>query len=379
MMAMMGCRLGVSMALELAMGASAREWPDRLHRHVLDHGGARVVGRMMSVTQCVDTSFDLIFVDDVCSFLTPRLVVLLRQRGRSVVGVYDPADSPDAKRRLLECGISDVIESDATPEEFMSKAVAAVADEFRPSAPLSSLPPRVGRSIGVAGVNDGVGCTEVAVGLAAAVAGTGVAAGLVDLDPVWPSLLQRLDLAPHPNLRTLVDVALHGGEMERALQTVAGVRVAGGSLAPQAQSVPAHEVGMALDALGEMCDVVVSDLGAVGRVPESLLGSFDSIILVAGADPVSLSRLLRSLGRLEELGPDLNPLVAINATPRRPFYKAELRAELAASLDGHPFIFLPFEEALYRAAWDGRVFAGGKFGRELGRIARLLVAQDPHA
>jgi len=235
------------MSLDIAIAASAREWPDRLHRHVLDYGGARVVGRLMGATQCVDTDFDLIFIDDVCSFLTPRLVTLLRQKGRAVVGVYDPADSPDAKRRLLECGISDVIESDASPEEFMGKAEVASTD-LRPTRSPHEPRPRSGRAFAVIGTHDGVGCTEVAVCLAACAARSATT-GLVDLDPVWPSVLQRLDLAPHPNLRTLIDVTLHGGDLDQALQRVGPLSVSGGSSGQGARSIPVHEMSMAIEAL----------------------------------------------------------------------------------------------------------------------------------
>lgn len=359
------------MVLDVAMAASAREWPDRLHRHVLDYGGARVVGRLMGATQCVDTDFDVIFIDDVCSFLTSRLVTMLRQRGRAVVGVFDPADSPDAKRRLLECGISDVIESDASPEEFRARAEEASVD-FRPTAPLDRPTPKSGRAFAVVGVNDGVGCTEVALGLAAA--GTkGAVTCLVDLDPVWPSVLQRLDLAPHPNLRTLIDVTLHGGDLGQALQRVGQLAVSGGSPGHGSQSIPVHELSMAIEALTEVCEILVADLGSVERVAGPLLRGFEAVILVGGSDPVSLARMLKARERLVEIVDDPTVLVAINKAPRRPFYRSEIRAELTAAMGSAPFVLLPFEEAMFEAAWDGRTVSRGRFGREVGRVASLMV------
>ena len=103
------------MAPDVAFAASARDWPDRIHRHMLDHGGARVVARLMGSEQVLASRFDVLLIDDICSFLTPRLVSLVKERGSGVLGVFDPGDGPDAKRRLLECGISDVIESGAEP------------------------------------------------------------------------------------------------------------------------------------------------------------------------------------------------------------------------------------------------------------------------
>src|SRR5690554_6367891 len=94
---------------ELELAASARAWPDRLHRHLLDHGGARIAGRILTATQSLDTAYDGLLVNDVCSFLSPGLVDRLRRDGWQVLRVFDSGDGPDAKRRLLECGIADVI------------------------------------------------------------------------------------------------------------------------------------------------------------------------------------------------------------------------------------------------------------------------------
>ena len=115
------------MTPDIALAASAREWPDRLHRHLLEHGGGRVVARVMGPEQTVEATFDALLIDDVCSFLTPRLVSVIKKSGAEVVGVFSPTDGSDAKRRLLECGISDVIETDAAPEEYLEKVMAALA------------------------------------------------------------------------------------------------------------------------------------------------------------------------------------------------------------------------------------------------------------
>ncbi|HUP17291.1 MAG TPA: hypothetical protein VM848_14720, partial [Acidimicrobiia bacterium] len=65
------------MGPDIALAASAREWPDRLHRFLLDHGGGRIVDRVMTPDQASDAGFDVLLIDDVCSFLTPRLVTML--------------------------------------------------------------------------------------------------------------------------------------------------------------------------------------------------------------------------------------------------------------------------------------------------------------
>lgn len=367
-----GVKWGCQMSLDIAIAASARDWPDRLHRHVLDHGGARVVGRLMGASQCIDTEFDVVFIDDVCSFLSPRLVTKLRQKERLVVGVFDPADSPDAKRRLLECGISDVIESDAAPEEFVVRAVGAASD-LHPVPVVDESPRVLGRSFAVVGVTEGVGATEVAVGLATSASRT-AAVTLLDLDPAWPSVAQRLDLAPHPNLRTLIDVTLHGGDLDGAVQPVGALKVGGGSVNGNGTGQPMpHEVTMVLDALAERCDVLVADLGAEERVSGVLLESFEAVILLSGSDPVSLTRMFRSRERLAQIAERTGVLVAINRVPRRRFHRAEIRAEVSSVLGEAPFVLLPLDESLPESAWEGNPVTSGPFIKEVSRISDLMV------
>ena len=99
------------------------------HRLAVEHGF-----KPMSADQATGQTFDVLLIDDVCSFLTPMLVTILKQSGREVIGVYLPEDGSDAKRRLLECGISDVIESGASGEEFLSKVTATLAHRVDASA-----------------------------------------------------------------------------------------------------------------------------------------------------------------------------------------------------------------------------------------------------
>ena len=62
----------MSLGPELALAASARGWPDQLHRFLLDHGGGRVLARVMGPEQAAHDAYEVLLIDDVCSFLTPR-------------------------------------------------------------------------------------------------------------------------------------------------------------------------------------------------------------------------------------------------------------------------------------------------------------------
>src|SRR5690606_39333740 len=123
--------------------------------------------------------------------------------------------------------------------------------------------------------------------------------------------------------------------------------------------------------LTESCEVVVADLGAVERVSGTLLQSFEAVVLVSGSDPVGLARMLKVRERLLDIVDDAAVLVAINKAPRRTFYKSEIRAEVSAAMAGTPFVLLPFADSMFEAAWDGRTLKGGRFTKEVGRIANL--------
>ena len=100
---------------ELAIALSARDWPDRLRHFLADHGGARVRVAAMGPEDLLVEAYHILLIDDICSFLTPRLIDLVAQQGRVVLGVYDPAEFADGKDRLLECGVADVVEAGCPP------------------------------------------------------------------------------------------------------------------------------------------------------------------------------------------------------------------------------------------------------------------------
>lgn len=361
------------MGPDIGLAASVREWPDRLHRYLLDHGGGRVVVRIMGSEQALDSSFEVLLIDDVCSFLTPRLVAEVREGGSEVVGVFSPADGSDAKRRLLECGISDVIETDADPEEFLEKIRLTLAHRATPREP-EHQEEGGGWSIAVTGTSGGVGATEVAVALAWGISAR-LDVVLVDLDTSWPSVAQRLDLPPHPNLRTAIDRTLHGsGDPTAAAHLVGRMKVVGGLADLGAATPPASaEVGMLLGDLGRGVDVMVVDLGSWRTAQRGSLRHFDALAVVGRADPVGVGRLLRILKTATELMGSNDVIAVVNQVPRRPFYQAEIRSELVEAFPGVAVVMLPYDRRLVEAAWEGATVARGLFAQAMGRMADLVA------
>jgi len=358
---------------DIALAASAREWPDRLHRHLLDHGGGRVTTRIMEPDQAIDSSFDVLFIDDICSFLTPRLVKAVKVKGAEVIGVFLPSDGSDAKRRLLECGISDVIETEATPEEYVEKATAAISHRVVVTEPKTA-PKTGGLTVGITGAAQGVGVTELSVSLAALISRNRTVA-LVDADPTWPSVAQRLDLSPHPNIRTLLDDSLHGSnDVVASTQLAGGVTVVGGVAdAAVASPLSGSDFSIVVDSLVRIADIVVADLGPLDRSIGGVLNRMSALALVGSADPVGLTRLMRSAELLTDAIEIHRLVLVVNKAPARPYYRAEVRAEVAKTLPGLPLVVLPFDRRLIESSWEGSIPDRGSFIRSVRAVARVIT------
>lgn len=358
---------------DIALAASAREWPDRLHRFLLDHGGGRIVDRVMATDQATAGSYDVLLIDDVCSFLTPRLVALLKQSSIEVLGVYMPEDGPDAKRRLLECGIADVIETDASPEEFLAKVNETLAHRARPSEqdePVSS----PSFKIGVTGPCEGVGMTEISIALARSLAEQ-IPTVLVDMDQSWPSVAQRLDLPVHPNIRTALDHALHRiDRMREAIHDYDGLSVVGGRAdGGHAAEIARSDAMMLMEALGDGSEVIVADLGPVTWSDPGLVREFDTVILVGSGTPVGVSRLIKTTESVLSRNPAQSALAVVNETGRGSFHRSEILDEVGGAFPDLPVLTVPYEDRLRQASWDGTLFSGGRYGRAVRSMSSVIV------
>ena len=356
---------------ELALAASARAWPDRVHRFLLDHGGGRVRSRVMGPDQAVRDHYDILFIDDVCSFLTPRLVRRIRDLGREIVGVYDPADAPDAKRHLFECGITDVIEEGAAPEEFM--AVAEMMLLHRSDSSPSVTAALRSFRVGVLGPVGGVGCTEIATGIAAVMSRSRPTV-LIDLDQQAPSVAQRLDLPLHPNVLTAVDAAHQSvGAVSEAILSHEAVDVIGGLVNPvTTQELPPIEIEAVLDEVGAAgYEVVIADLGTA-RLDRLDFVRFHVLIVVGQANPVGMARLVRTANDLSSTSDIPDTVAVINRVAPGSRRRLEIRAEMARLLPGMPVVLLPEDRRLERASWDGTRPSRGGFARAITRVALLI-------
>lgn len=363
----------------MALAASARPWADSLHRFLLDHGGARVRAVVMGPDEATNESYDVLVIDDVCSFLTPRLIEQVRRRGRFAVGVFDARDAADAKRRLLDCGVDDVIEEGATPEEFLTVIRGVL--ELAPYAP-PSIEPRVaeesrGRVVVVGGPPGGCGASEVAIALA-----QDAGAILVDGDDVAPALAQRLGAPLLPNLRTAIDIVHHRpGPLEEAVVRTPAVKLVPGlAMGDEWSQLHPGEVEAVIDELAATGSAVVVNVGAGLERPEVGEGRFglarglirlaDRVVAVGLPQPVAITRLVRWVTEAKVLSPDADVLVVVNRAGRSSYQRAEVEAELARALPESPVLFVPEDRRVTEAAWAGKAVPRGPFRRAVGKLAK---------
>jgi MinD-like ATPase involved in chromosome partitioning or flagellar assembly len=189
---------------------------------------------------------------------------------------------------------------------------------------------------------------------------------------MWPGVAQRLDLPLHPNLRTAVDLAHHApGRLDEAIHETGDLAVVAGLANPaSSQEVSGHELRGLIDDLGARgYEFLVADLGPLPDT--SRLEDFNLLVIVGTANPVGLTRLVRSVERLKA-GPHPPLLVVVNRVAVGGHRRGEIRSELNRSLPATPMAFLPSDPRIEASAWNGVITDRGGFHRAIKDMAALL-------
>ena len=63
----------------IAIAGSQRGWASELVRFLSDFGGARLKGTVLTATEALQTDYEVLLIDDITSFLSPRLVERIQQ------------------------------------------------------------------------------------------------------------------------------------------------------------------------------------------------------------------------------------------------------------------------------------------------------------
>lgn len=368
----------------LALARSARDWTDRLHRFLADHGGARVRVTAIGPEDLEAEMFDVLLIDDSCSFLTPRLVEQVRRRGGGVIGVFDPVEFADGKERLRELGVTDVIEATAHPDEFLQvirgashRTMAPILEPVGAARPATD-PSRLGRLIVVGGPPGGAGVTEMAIGISHRLGSAGGRVALIDADDATSSVAQRLGLSVHPNLLTAIDGVEQGKGVSGVFQPAGRqtfVVLAGLAAGLDAADVRSHRLLPVLqEALGSFDTVVVT----LATVPEhvrrrengrtssgsALLAAAGRAVAVGTASPVGVTRLLDWIAVHGAAG-RVRFDVIVNRAPRDGYRRAELVEEITRTYRPRSLALIPFDPAVEEAGWEGTVVGRSRFRKAL--------------
>jgi MinD-like ATPase involved in chromosome partitioning or flagellar assembly len=376
----------------VALVFSPEIWVEELHRHLADHGGARVRQIVVEPTVALDEEYDALVVSDRWPALTRSFVEAIHARGRRLLGVFDPQE-PAGKDHLLALGVDTSIPADAPVAEFVA-AIASLAPNGSASAARSVLQPQApaasgigdeswGHLVAVTGTR-GSGVTEVALALAAAAADRRSSVVLVDAHETAPALAGRLGLGLEPNLRSAVDARAHGlGDLDNSIVRSragagTGFDVVGGFPSPSAaRQVTARDVLDVLAALQRLYRYVVVDVDGSLQAPigRAVLAESTAIVGVGAGAPVGVARLLEWMDDARSIAPAATLHAVVNRAPRDRFRQAEIASELRRAGPPSSLVFAPTDRRVEDAGWDGGRVPRGPFVTALAPLAAMVVPQ----
>jgi MinD-like ATPase involved in chromosome partitioning or flagellar assembly len=373
----------------VALVFSPETWVEDLHRHLAHHGGARVRQIVVEPSIALDEEYDVLVVSDRWPALTYGFVGAVHARGRALLGVYDP-EEPAGKDHLLDLGVDATIAADAQVAEFVKVLRALDGASPRPTELVDVDTSRAstcddepaGTVVAVSGAR-GSGVTEVALGVAVAVAERRRSVLLIDAHEAAPAVAGRLGLGLEPNLRTAVDACAHGlGALDDCVVAVVdrGVvrldAVAGHPSAIAASQVSTQDVLDVVAAARRSHDFVIVDLEERSPTARAVTGVADAVVGVVHASPVGVVRALEwtvdTVGRATTA-----PLhLVVNHAPRSRFRQEEIRTEIERTIRPTSLDWCPHDRAVESAAWDGVPVARGAFHAACARTGDAL---DPGA
>ena len=277
--------------------------------------------------------------------------------GVAVVGLCAPGDE-QAERRLRQLGVTQVLPSDASPQDISaavletqaaasstpSDAPSLAYAEPRAALPQLGDPPPIsvpdgavgsGQLIAVWGPTGAPGRTTVAVGLAGELAQLGRPTLLVDGDVYGGVIAQVLGVLDEaPGLAAAARLA-NNGRLD--LPALAGLGravtptltlLSGIARADRWPELRPAAIEVVLDLARSLAAVTVIDCGFCLEQDEELaydtaaprrngatltmLERADTVVAVGSADPVGLQRLVRGLAELKEALPGVAPRVVVN-------------------------------------------------------------------
>lgn len=387
---------------EVALVFSPEAWVEGLHRHLTDHGGARVRQVIVDPSLAFDEEYGTLVVSHRWPGLTRTFVDAVHRRGRSLLGVFDP-EEPAGREFLRALGVDRVLAADASMAEFVDAFTVLAPERHQPAPSVGALEAAVdGRRLPATitngdrsrnwrlfavGGTPGAGATELAIAFTAALRRLGAPAVLVDADEVVPSIAQRLGLPIEPNLRSAIESVEYGmgdfdatiARVARELEALSGLPNVGAW-----SQVRPSEVLDVIEAIASTRRLVIAnvasrleDVGRGGRsrygISRAVVGDATDVIGVAPATPVGVTRLLGWVSDVRAVNAGATIHLAVNRAPRDAFRKAELEQEIRRTFDPASLVFLPHDPRVEAAAWSGTLVAYGPYARAVAELATRMA------
>ena len=279
--------------------------------------------------------------------LDSEIVARLREEGVAVIGVTPESSSAD-EAVLRRLGVDQILSAD----DMGSFADAVAAAQHRATSPSpdsgpsrdrhgSGAPgdaaqePGGGQVIAVWGPTGAPGRSVLSLCLAAELAASGTATLLVDADVYGGAVAAMLGLLDESSGLLAAARAANSGALRpdglasQAREVNATLRVLTGiPRADRWTELTAPLLRNVVETARRLCAFTVLDCGFSLELDEEIsydtaaprrngatleaLSEADTLVVVGGADPVSLSRLIRGLNDLSESLPGLTPYVVVN-------------------------------------------------------------------
>lgn len=370
----------------IAVAVSQRAWTARLIRRLIDYGGARLAGTVLTGEDALGEEYDVLLIDDISSFFTPRLVAKLQERGRRVVGVYDGEAGADGRGRLAAAKVDAVLDAEAEADVFLKTALLVSPrrspSDFPASSEIMTVSPP-----GLTAVAGGDLAGDVALVLGGELA-TACNVLVLDADTVAPCLAQRLSMPIAPNLLTALDslVQLRGRIEDSMLSGPDGVTlVTGIPEAAEWETIRSGDIADLVTAASQRFDRVVvkispyiEDLSRLGsrdgrfEVSRSLLRLAEDAALLAEPTPLGLTRAISWISQAQRLTSGRLHVLFENA-PAGAFERNQLRDELTRTFPPASITWLPADPARARSAWNGTPVPRGPFRKTVHRWGRRIM------
>ncbi len=361
------CSGGAAWELPLVRGMQRRELGVVIVRRCVDQG--ELVGTALRDRPRA------VLVDASMTWVDRDLVVTLRRAGVEVFAVGN------STRPLAEIGVR-CVAAEASAEAVASALHQLEAPALVPESPVAAAHAMTGRVVAVWGGAGSPGRTTVAVQLAVEAAAAGTNTLLLDADVGAACVAQLLSLDESPSIAQAARAAADGWQSPLAqclqggphgVQVLAGLARA--ELWPEIKEEAWRSV---LSAARTNFELVVVDVGAsieedeelaFDRVPyrrnlvtTTTLDCADDIVLVTGADPVSLRRAVVAHRTLTErrTGGGVNgragvgPEVVLNRVPSAGRRLQDCSRAVSEWMGSMPMAMLPEEPAFDRTVWEGR-------------------------